>query len=93
MHRFGCGQSKIIHACMKWTFVYSLFVFSRRMYRRPSDDGDAVGAVISPGTVLHVIGLDPKMAWLKLDLEGATAWLKREVASLFLVFLNCKFLS
>jgi hypothetical protein len=53
---------------------------SNGMMTRPSDDGDSVGGMLSPGAVLHVTGLDPSSAWLQVDLKGATAWLKREVS-------------
>lgn len=50
---------------------------------RPSDDGEPVDTVLSPGAVLHVTGMDPSPSpsWLKVDLGGATAWLKREVSN------------
>jgi hypothetical protein len=47
-----------------------------RLRTKPSDDEDAVGSVVSPGTVLFVVEINGN--WLKLNMDGNEAWLKRQ---------------
>jgi hypothetical protein len=48
-----------------------------RLRTKPSDSEDAVGSIISPGTIIYV--LDTQGNWLRINYQGREAWLKREV--------------
>jgi hypothetical protein len=78
-----CPLSLSLSVCLSLSLSVSLCLSLHLplSYHRPCDDGDCIGSVTSPGAVLHVTGLDPSRAWLQVDLDGATAWLKREVSA------------
>lgn len=50
-------------------------------YCRPSDEGDAIGSFLRPGTIVSVIRVDETNEWLHVNLDGVKAWLKRQVRS------------
>ena len=44
-----------------------------------SADANAVGGALSPGSLIHVTGMDESNSWLRVDLGGEKYWLMREV--------------
>lgn len=47
-----------------------------RLRTKPSDDEDAVGSIVSPGTILYVEEINGN--WMKLNMDGKEAWMKRQ---------------